>query len=207
MRTTTLLCLLLGIFFSVPVSAQIQKGDILLGGSLGYYNSTSASSSATSSSSNANISPRISYGIGTNSLLGIKTGYSYSDTRSKGNPQKTVNNNFSAGVFWRKYFPIKNKIGWYAEPAAAVATGSAKHFSYYPINKETSRSVTVTATPGIYFLATPGILLSVDAGGAYYSYYSSKSGPSGSHGHSLGINLLNSFNFGIDCILGNKQKR
>ncbi len=85
-------------------SAQITKGDWILGGTFNFNNSNSAPPSF--ATSNANLAPRLGLAVGRNSVMGLDLGFSYL-AGSQG--QKSLA--FSANAFYRKYIILKNKLG------------------------------------------------------------------------------------------------
>src|SRR5689334_15105068 len=128
MKRKTLLALVILIVSATASKAQIQKGDVLLGATLGagYNNNNTHSSIA-----NASIAPRIGLAIGNNSVLGLQTTFGYQRTKpgDNSNSWESINTNIGAGVYWRKFMPIKDKIGWYLEPSVAFTYGKNKQKS------------------------------------------------------------------------------
>lgn len=175
--------------------AQIQKGDVLLGASVG----VNTNNYSGGSSSNAGISPRIGVAIGTNWVLGARFSAGFSNTKSD---SKTTTTNLGATVFVRKYMPVKNKLGWYAELGAGVGTVNGKTTNGSIENKQNTFSYNAGFIPGVYYHATPKVLLSVDAGGIGYFHSKNKNNvTTTSKTSGFGLNFLSSFSFGIDLVL------
>jgi hypothetical protein len=193
-------------FLSVIVStAQIDKNDILLGGTFGYGSSNPQGSSSTS---NANLSPRIGYAIGKNSVLSVRLGYNYSKSDDATGNNVSKNSSFSAGLSWQKFFLIKEKLGWFTDLYGSFSRGYTKYQSTPPgnISKSNSTGYSAGVSPGIYFIPVTGLLLSANAGGL--SYGSSKfkfNGQETGKNSNFTINLLNYFGFGIDFIINKKK--
>ena len=152
--------------------------------------------------SNANISPHLGLAVGRNSVMGLNLGFSYSNS---GNGQTTWT--FSANPFYRKYIPLKNKLGCYLQYYGGVAwaksaqifpdsTGANVKHNYF------SNSYNLGFTPGLYYQVSPGILLNLDAGGISYFYSDYGQGQWAS---SLRVGLFEQFSFGVDFILGKKS--
>ncbi len=178
--------------------AQIQKGDVLLGAFIGVNTNTYSGGS----SSNAGISPRIGVVIGTNWVLGARLSAGVSNTKSETIDSKTTTTNLGATVFVRKYMPVKNKLGWYAELGAGVGAVNGKTTNSGIENKQNAFSYNAGFIPGVYYHATPKILLSVDAGGIGYFHSKNKNNvTTTSKTSSFGLNFLSSFSFGIDLVL------
>lgn len=104
--------LLLCVFVYSIANAQVKKGDIVLGGNLGYSNQSQSalvSPPETTKSNSLNINPSIGKAIRDNLVLGIDIAYFHST--SSQNPAATSSitqneNGFLAGVFLRRYKPI-----------------------------------------------------------------------------------------------------
>ena len=180
--------------------AQIEKGDLLLGGSFG-INANSANSSSYTTS-NANFAPHIGLAIGKNSVIGLGFGLSYSS-----NSAAQSNFDFSSSVLYKKYFVIRNKLGYYLQLHGGILLATNK-FTYIDSSGSAmktnykSYSYSVGITPGIYYGVTPRLLLTADVGGLGYAY---SDGGSGSWSSNFNMSFLNSFTFGVDFILGKKQ--
>ena len=189
---------------SVIVStAQIDKNDILLGGTFGYG---SSNSQGNSSNSNANLSPRIGYAIGRNSVLSVRLGYNYSKSEDATGNNVSKNSSFSAGLSWQKFFLIKEKLGWFTDLSGSLSRGYTKYQSTGNISKSNSTGYSVGVSPGIYFIPVSGLLLSANAGGLSYGSSKSKfNGQETGKSSLFTVNLLNSFSFGIDFIINKKK--
>lgn len=187
-------------------TAQIKPGDVLLGASLGTgYNSSSSTGSAGSSSSNANLSPRIGFGVGNNSVLGARLGVGYHRTKTDGIDDKSTNWGLSAAIYWRKFMPVAKQLGWYLEPAVGVSSNKSQQTYSGGKSKSTTTSYIAAVVPGIYYQALPKLLINADFGGVSY-YYSRSKNTAGtvSKNNGISLNLMNQFTFGVDFILGKK---
>lgn len=204
MKRQTLLLLVIVISSTATLTAQVQKGDVLLGATMGinYWNSDPL----TSSSSNSSLSPRIGFGIGQNSVLGLRSSVIYSTNKSETSIVKTTEMSIGTSVFWRKYMPIKKQFGWYAETNGGIYFGkNVNRNAVGDKNKTTSTRYVATVIPGLYYQALPKLLINVDFGGLGYSYSRSKyEGSPTSRTSNAYINLMSSFTFGVDLILGRK---
>ena len=101
--------------------------------------------------------------------------------------------------------PFKKQLGWYLEPSGGVSyENNVQKYS----NGETKNSSTryaVNLIPGLYYQALPKLLISADFGGLGYSYNRNKSsGTPISRSSNVYFNLMSSFTFGVDFILGKK---
>ena len=92
------------ICFVVSAHAQINKGSILLGGTV--YGSSSNSEGADSSISKSNvftIAPALGFAVGTNTIFGFSLSYGNNNYKYTGNAFEQKYHSYGAGVFLRKY--------------------------------------------------------------------------------------------------------
>lgn len=198
---------LFGLTVSVLSMAQVAAGDLLLGGSFGYNQNNGSGSGYSGTSSNLNVNPRISMGVGKNSILGVKTGFSWSKTEDDDSRAESSNTAFSAGAFWRKLLPVKGKFGWYPELGGGFSSGKSTNTNFAGTESEIkSNGFTVGVVPGLYYAASPSFLLNLDFGGLVYSRQENKYS-NGDKNTSSNINfgLFQSFQFGFDYIIGKRK--
>jgi len=92
-------------------NAQIKKGEIVLGGNLGYsdqYQGTTISGTTSSNQSkNFSIAPSFGRAIKDNLVLGFDVGYNHSRASYSPTPDNTGNGG-AADIFLRKYKPLGN---------------------------------------------------------------------------------------------------
>ena len=192
MKKKLLLAIAISIFLCGSVSAQIEKRDWLLGGTAGVGNSTLYSSS------NAYIAPHIGYAVGNNSVVGLKLQFNYS-TQKYVSDIKMRDLMLNSTFFYKKYFVIKNKVGWYSELYAGggITFDKVKYDSTGFFTKNQNWNLSAGFIPGIYYQATPFLLVTADFGGVNYTYTNNF----GVDGSGISINFLSSFTFGVDFIL------
>jgi len=80
MKKKILLSLAIIISFAFSLKAQVDKGDWLLGGTLGINTSNAGSST---NYSNSNITPHMGYAIGNKTVLGLSLGVNFSESSSQ----------------------------------------------------------------------------------------------------------------------------
>ena len=198
----------LALFLSVSiVNAQIAKKDLLLGGTLGVGTSNANLGPA---ASNVNIYPRIGYAIGNNSVLSLKFGYAYYKSNSDVNsyPLNNRSNTFTAGLSWKKFYPVKERFGLYTDLYGTYNIGKTKQESGVPlaVQKSSNSGYTAGLNPGVYYLPFNWLIVSVDAGGIVYNYNKNKlEGNPVSHSSAFNVNFLNYFTFGVDFILTKRK--
>lgn len=190
---------------TATITAQVQKGDVLLGATMGIYYGNNSGSNA-GSSSNSNLSPRIGFGVGNNTVVGVRTNFRYLTDKSETSANRLSSTSIGGGVYWRHSMPIKNQIGWYIEANGGVAF--QKDVNKNAVGdkaKATSTEYSVGAVPGIYYQPLPKLLINANFGGIGYSYTRSKyEGNPRNRYSSVYLTLMNSFTFGVDFILGKK---
>lgn len=200
-----LLFTVIAIAATTTLSAQVNKGDILLGATLGAGYNNSNSGASTTSQSNSNLAPRIGFGVGNNSVLGARLNVAYGSTKTKQYDNKTSTFTYGASIFWRKLMPITKQIGWYVEPDAGIAFSRYTSKSSGTKSKTTSTSYTAGVVPGIYYQPLSSLLISADFGGLnYYHRQYKDAGGVKTKSNDISLGLLQSFTFGIDFILGRK---
>lgn len=206
-KLSLLLTFAIGLVFYA--SAQVGKGDLLVGGTLGFYNSNTNYNGASNSNANVNFNPRVSYAIGNNSILGLNLGYAYNKTKATSTDNQNKTNTFSAGVFWRNLIPIKGKFGWYPEVGGNVYTGKTQYKQDNGTdNTSTSKGFNAYVVPGLYYSISPAFLLNVDFGGVSYGSAKTRYNDSpSSTTNSFQLGLFQNFNFGFDFIIGRKGKQ
>lgn len=199
MKCKVLPILSLVIISTTSLTAQIKKGDVLLGATAG-FNSNRTNSYY--KSSNTNISPRVALAIGENSVLGLHTQFSYSTNESETSDQKSTTLSFGGGVFWRKYMPIKSQFGWYLEAnGGSYVRRDVSKFSGTE-TKYTTNEYSVNAIPGFYYRALPKLIVNADFGGLGYDYAKTRTaGNPASKGSRFSVNMLSAFSFGVDFVL------
>lgn len=117
--------LISAVLFCPLVQAQIKKGDIVLGGNVGYSDQSSSANPFPANggkSDNLSINPSIGKAIKDNMVVGIDLSYSRY-TYSSGAPSITtsgVSNAYETGVFVRRYKPLGNNFFLFAQTTFMV---------------------------------------------------------------------------------------
>jgi hypothetical protein len=215
MRTNFLPIILCICIFPVASQAQFKKGDILLGGSFsGGFGSVRSSAvdpgfaDTRFTNTNANFSPRISFAIRDNKVLGFRTGILVS--RNNNNNQGTDKQlGGSLGVFLRQYYPFKDKFGWSLEYGASFSASRYRSTNSVGALVNTTRVTGANAGifPGIFFRPSERVIINADFGGLGGNYnWTKTNGVSTNNNGSIYLTLFNYYNFGFDIILGKKRK-
>ena len=211
MKTKFLSSLIVLFFAAVTTNAQITEGKYLLGGSFGL-------SSATNQNSNS-VSTNLQFGkvIKENTVVGIMGSIAVSNNKPSG--QSTKVDQYIAGVFFRKYKPLKNNFYLFGEIDASYQASNTNYAYFTNVNQ-----TLITKNHGGFISFTPGVAYSVtkhlqmeltmqNLASIYYTHIKTvdSSLPSGvapqkasniSANVNLNSNLLNSFGIGFKFLLG-----
>ena len=188
--------------------AQVEKNDWLLGGSFSFGTNNNTSQGSSNSSSNSNLSPELGFGVAKNSVIGFRGGF-YTSTSKDDYSNKQSNTNYSVGLFWKKFFAINEKVGWYGD----VSGGYSHAQNKYPITgggtqKTTANGFYASISPGIYYKPSKKIFLNAGFGGLNYNYAKSDTGSSlgGAKTNTFNLNLLTYFSFGVSFIISKEHQ-
>jgi hypothetical protein len=103
-------------------NAQVEKGSIFTGGSIGISSSSGESITGEKSTAfNWNISPQIGKAIAQNKVIGFQlngVNNAIENSNTSGSAQKNTGHQFGVGVFYRQYFPIYKKWMFYGQANA-----------------------------------------------------------------------------------------
>lgn len=125
---TRILLILTLLFSSFIATAQFKKNDILLGGQLSYsYNSYNQKYTPNSEydqkSSNGNFTINIGKALNENTIAGINLSYLPNSANNyqsyTTNPLRYQNNEFAAGVFYRKYKNLGKEFYLFVQAGAS----------------------------------------------------------------------------------------
>jgi hypothetical protein len=115
--------------------AQIKKGQVLLGGSLGFGQSSTTFDSSFQQPGNKlttfNISPSVGWAIKDNLLFGVEAVYTHQrqGTTQTTDDAYTVFNSFTGGVFLRKYKYLGSGFSFFAQSSFDLTYGHTKYFN------------------------------------------------------------------------------
>ena len=211
MKTKILLLFAIFFSFAITTKAQITEGKYLLGGSFNL-------NSATNQNSNS-VYTNIQFGkvIKENTIAGIMGSIVVTNNNSSG--QRTKVNQYSAGVFYRKYKPLKNNFYFFGEIDASYQT-SENTYTYFSTVDQTlytkSNTAVLNFIPGIAYSITKHLQMELSMPNLAKISYTSiktidKSLPSGvdpqkanniSANINLNSSLLNNFAIGFKFLLG-----
>jgi hypothetical protein len=118
MKHALLLPMLALLLFSSPVFAQLEKGNILLGGNAGFSatSTTTSKSSSSKSSISYNLSPNLGYFVAKGLAVGAVLSYDHNNSsyaNASSTVQKDIHSNnytFSVGPGLQYYYQIQEKL-------------------------------------------------------------------------------------------------
>lgn len=200
------------------VFGQLQKGNLLIGGSAGFYNSNGKGANSptqySSKSTTLDLNPRIGFFLSNHSVVGLEPGYSFAKD-SYGNsgvaPTKGERSSFSIKPFYRYYFPLGEKAAFYLHGRAGIAFSKVRQ-DYYYLNETTGEVIyekqksdvvtnDVSISPGIAFFVIPQLSIETMISSLGYQYAKQKPETGGKATSQVFNFNHNVFNFGLTWYL------
>jgi len=185
MRKFTLLAI--ACCFSILASAQISKGSVFLGGSIGYYNRQTEDSNPQFFSNfretrqtSFSIVPQVGIAVKENQILGVSLNYSTSRSE-QGNgttAEKAKGSSYGGGIFYRRYFLVGQRFYLFGNGDLGVRAGNGETTTptgttNYVSAKSKSSQASLSITPGISFAATKKLFVETSFNGLLALTYNS----------------------------------
>ena len=208
-----------GILVLQIANAQVVKGSIFTGGSVGINSSETENSNGDKMTGiNWNIAPQIGKAIQQNKVIGIEFligGVTNKNTNSIGNVSKNSGNQYGVGMFYRQYFPIYKKWMFYGQTNAGVNLSNATVFNNgikfseintLGINISTSLGITYQVSKKLWLEAGLSNLVAIGYNHQKSDNYSStgvviSSFKTNNVAANFNLNGTNNFGFGFRWIL------
>jgi hypothetical protein len=148
------------LFIGLVVSAQIEKGSKLIGGSLGFFSNKSQTITQFEQSSNSwSISPQFGWAPEKNKLIVFAIGFSGSNT-VQNQDLKTRNSNPFVGVFYRQYYNLHARWLFYVNTQLLVSFNNQQTKNGTIITgKANGYNISAGLAPGITYRAGKSIWL------------------------------------------------
>ena len=190
-------------------SAQLGKGQVSLGGSVGAATSKSnyeehLFGKSESKNNSFQINPHLAFGVGGNWIVGLRPGFAYSKGEGKTNgtlSSKGRSQSFIIGAVARKFYPFGERFGLFAQAGVEYNFNENKNLMTGFKNK--SKGFDVSIRPGAYLKAGKRFIIETTVG--YIGYGRSSSEPSTgeakSTGEGFGFALANNLSLGFHVIL------
>jgi hypothetical protein len=147
-----ILCSFIFISFVFIADAQINKGSILLGGTVSSQSFKTESGTDTQKENLFVFTPAVGYAFKTNTVAGINLFYGHSKQGYVGFPTNQEIKSYGAGIFYRKYMNLSKKFYLFGEADAGYNYG--KREQQYPSSShsiEKINSFNLGVTPGLAF--------------------------------------------------------
>lgn len=162
----------LGLFMAISLMAQIHRGTISTGGSVGMQ--FSAFQSTKERKFNADFLPDVSFFIAKNTSLGPNVGYGITSNVLKSNNSKVLTHRFLLGPMFRHYFTITPRFYVFSGASVSFTYGKTRYGDVTTPNftDYNSWGVNWRVGPGFAALLTPSTAL--EFGPSYVGYYETR---------------------------------
>ncbi len=196
------------------ISAQINKGAVLIGGNLGFY--TQKNEPYNSKSNSFNISPSVGKVIKDNLVVGIDFSFYGNSTHSLDNLYWTKINSYGGGIFARKYMVLGKKIYLFGQGNISGSYFTENALSNNQGSDGSGYSVNLGIYPGMSYAVTNKILLEAGLFNLFGIGYSSRKtnydnnpvvAKSRSFGASTSLNAGYPLNIGMRILLNGKGNK
>lgn len=137
-----------GVLFLGAAQAQIEKGNVLLGGNFGINFQQNNNDYR---SSNSNIQPFVQFSYKKNRTIGFNMDLSFNSQTNEGRMNKVQSFIFAPAVQFTQFHPIKGAFGWWLQQEIGARFANTKNSN--GTDEVTSKSTTVftNITPGLYY--------------------------------------------------------
>lgn len=198
---------LLSLFFIALTSqAQIKKGAVLVGGSVGVSTSkTEGPGSTDTKSYNVNFSPMVGIAVKENLVVGGQL--FFGTGKNDGGLTEIDNKMYGAGVFLRKYKPLGKGFYLIGQGSlSAIQQKSEVDNTITPATDQTDKQFVVSAgiSPAVSYAVNNKLQLEIGLTDLVYVNYSNRkiennNGTEKTNGFALGSNLFNNtaLNIGV----------
>lgn len=199
----------ISIVFIGQASAQLKKGEKMLGGNIAFNDNKTEQNNlygfGEQTGTSFTITPQLGFGLGNNWILGISAGYSYSKQRSSSgtaswNEGRT--NLVSGGVFARKSFPAGERFGFFGQADIAYSDGKQKFKTSSGDSGEGEIDVLEAfVSPGAYFRPGRRFIIEAQIGTLGYSKTNIKTRDGKAESGNFGLSLTDNLSLGFKVVL------
>lgn len=194
----------LALFGTQFAKAQVQKGNILVGGTLGINSTTSKVDGSDNkvTTTNFTISPKAGYALSDKWMVGVFVDGTFGSEKTKvgENTSKDKNSMIAPGIFVRNYCQIADsKVYFTSEANVAYGFGSSTE-NDVKIDKTTG--IRANLMPGISYLVGKHLMLEGNLGGLSYQNTSTKleAGGAKTKNSTIDFNFIKSFQVGASFL-------
>ncbi len=149
MKNLLLVCYAL--FFSLVGKAQIDKGNTLLGGSIG-FGISSANLYDYSYNYGSNIQPNFQFAYAKNRTVGFGFDVTYNLQKSDESESRQELFAIAPSISFNQYHTLKGNLGWLLQESAGVGFSSQSNTTNGQTVKSGGTSVFGVVTPGLYYV-------------------------------------------------------
>lgn len=177
------------------LNAQISKGSVLLGGSIGVSSNTSESGNNKSTQKSFYVSPAIGVAVKTNLIAGGDLSYSYyKNSQPVFNETKYIT--YGAGVFVRKYFPVSGKFYLFGQARTGINIINSKSEDINgSAQKDKGWGINLGIVPGISYAVNKKLHIESGFNNIFFADYQHLNQQDISQGNSIKT-IKNSFSLG-----------
>ena len=206
MKKFLILSVLSTAFIAQFANAQVDKGNKMLGGSVG-FNNTKLDNTFYGNLKTTHIflSPKFGFGLSENWILGIATQYG-NQKRNDNNGYQRVTNMYGVGVFARKFHGLNDQFGIFGEAGFNYGFGdeTTTRESNGNTIKEKSKQQqsSISLHPGVYFKPAKKFFVEASIGDISYTHTKNipPDGPKQAH-KVFNISLVNNLSCGLFLVL------
>lgn len=143
-------------------NAQINKGSVLLGGSINFSNSKETVSNPDRKQNSIGLSPQVGIAFRQNLIAGIQFGYSHSKNQFNPSvPQENKNNFYITEVFLRKYLPIGKNFYLFGQTGLYYRNSKYTYDYVTYLTERKDQTLGIGVYPGISYAVTKNFHLEV----------------------------------------------
>ncbi len=209
MKQRFLLALVFVCAFMVNSQAQISKGTVWVGGSIGYnqnkvdYKDTARNAKTSS----LRVSPSIGIAVKDNLIIGIRLSYGHDKSKNYSYDGEGKTNSYGGGIFVRQYIPVISRLYLFGEASVAYTSLKAESTSklydgYGNYIKENiiakSWGTDLNVTPGLAFAITKKFQIETSLNSLFNAGYSKTKNSTDRPNPSNNFNqTIDQFNAGI----------
>lgn len=191
----------LGLIGTQFANAQVKKGNILLGGTVGVTTTSNKTDGVDgkSTSTNFGISPKVGYAVSDKWVVGVFAETEFGTSKNLAGV-KTKSNNIAPGIFVRNYHNIgDSKFAFFGEANVSYGFGSQE-----VADVKTAKYNTIEANilPGITYFVTKRFLVEGAFGGINFTSATTKPQPTGAEQTTtaFGLQFTKEFSLGVNWL-------
>jgi hypothetical protein len=201
---TLVLAFSIGVF--QQASAQLKKGEVMLGGTLSAnFSESDGSNTVIHDRTTIAVMPQLGFGVGGNWIIGFGIGFTHTRLDAEGlfaGGPAHKSNIISGGIFARKSHQIGGQFGIFGQADASYGAGKTEQASGSQIQESKITTLNFSLSPGAYFRASRRFIIETSIGGIEYAQTRSRlEGGGESRDRVFDITLASSLSLGFRVVL------